>query len=101
MRFDRGPDVGGELGVVVFESGSSASGEVLAASDAGAAFVLPECDGGSSPTESSLRSSRTAAVEPVGNLRLVESALRPGERLSRESEQIVGDSCGVVHDPTS
>lgn len=101
MALNRGSDVGGELGVIVFESRSSASGKVLDATNARATFVLAECDGGSSPTESSFGPSRTAVAEPVGDLRLEASAVMAGERLGGELEEIIGDGCGVVQDSTS
>ena len=101
MRLDYGSDVGGELGVVIFESRSSARGKVLEASDTGAAFVLAERDVGSPPSESSFGSSRAAFAEPGRDLGLEESALMSGECLSGKSEEIIGGICGVFHDPTS
>ena len=101
VRLDYGSDVGGELGVVVFESRSSASGEVFDASDPGAAFVLAERDVGSSPSESSFGSSRATIAESIRDLGLEASSLMSGECVGGESEEIVGSVCGVVHDPTS
>jgi hypothetical protein len=101
VRLDDASEVGGELGVVFFESRPSASGKVLDASDAAAAFVLAEGDVGSSPSESSFRSSRTSAAETVGDFGLETSAVMAGERLGREPEEIIGSVDGVVHDPTS
>ena len=98
MRLDDGPDGGGELGVIVFESRTSTRGKVFDAADAGAEFVLSKSDVGSSPAEASFGSSRAAVAKSCGDLGLEASSRRSGERLGGELKEFVGGVRGVIHD---